>query len=291
MGRGHAHVDDRQVGLVALDDGEQVVGVVDGGDHLLPGVGQQPREAGAQEHGVLGDHDPHGSSTSSVVGPPGGLTTCMLPPWAITRSRSPRRPVPASGSAPPATVVAHLDDQPVAGPRDRDRRGRGLGVAGDVGERLGDHEVGGALDRRRRPLGHVDVEAHRHRRAGHDGGEGGVEAPVLEDHGMDAADQVADLLQRGLRLLVGLGHQRAPALGVDLEPLAGVAQVHGQGDQPLLGAIVQVALDAPPLGLGAVHGRRPAGLELRHATVDRLLGGPGSTAGGPRRCRSPPSRA
>ena len=77
---------------------------------------------------------------------------------------------------------------------------------------------------------------------------------------MDAADQVADLLERRLRLLVGLGDQRRAALGVGLEALAGHAEVHGEGDEALLGAVVEVALDAPALGLGAVDGRGPAGL-------------------------------
>jgi hypothetical protein len=47
VGGRHAHVDDRQVGLVALDDREQVIGVVDRGDHLLPGVGEEAGEPGA----------------------------------------------------------------------------------------------------------------------------------------------------------------------------------------------------------------------------------------------------
>ncbi len=59
-------------------------------------------------------------------------------------------------------VVAHLDPQrPVLDPRG-DRGARGAGVLGDVGERLGDDEVGGRLDRRRQPVDrHVDLDGHR----------------------------------------------------------------------------------------------------------------------------------
>ncbi len=37
------------------------------------------------------------------------------------------------------------------------------------------------------------------------------------------------------------------------------AHVQGQGDQPLLGAIVQVALDPAPGGIGGGHDPRPGG--------------------------------
>ena len=73
--RRHADVDDRQVGLVQVDDPEQFVGIADGGDDILAGVGQDAGQSGPQEHGVLGDHDPHGISTRIVVGPPSGLIT------------------------------------------------------------------------------------------------------------------------------------------------------------------------------------------------------------------------
>ena len=62
---------------------EQLVGVADGGHHVLAGVDQEAGEPGSQEHGVLGDHDAHGSSTEMVVGPPGGLITCSVPPSAV----------------------------------------------------------------------------------------------------------------------------------------------------------------------------------------------------------------
>ena len=53
-----------------------------------------------------------------------------------------------------------------------------------------------------------------------------------------------------------------PASGSVSSRSRGLAEVHGQGDQALLGAVVEVALDAAALGLGAVDRRGAAGLEL-----------------------------
>src|SRR5262249_38391626 len=97
----HADVDDGEIGLVALDGDEQRIAVTHRCHHLLAGVDEQVREPGAQEDGVFGDHDPHGNSTMTVVGPPGGLRTCIRPPRALTRSARPWRPLPRAGSAPP----------------------------------------------------------------------------------------------------------------------------------------------------------------------------------------------
>ena len=70
VGRRHAHVDDREVGLVLGDDGEQRLGIADASEHRVPGVLQQPCEPLAQEHGVLGDHESHGIATSMRVPSP-----------------------------------------------------------------------------------------------------------------------------------------------------------------------------------------------------------------------------
>src|SRR5690606_42046794 len=101
VGGRHADVDDAEVGAVALDDLDEALGVADGGDDLVAGVVEEADEPGPQQHRVLGDHDPHGSSTSTVVGPPGGLLRWKWPESAATRLPSPASPVPDSGSAPP----------------------------------------------------------------------------------------------------------------------------------------------------------------------------------------------
>src|SRR6185369_622981 len=68
---------------------------------LVARVLEQAGEALAQEHGVLGDHDAHGSCTAIRVPAPGGLSMASVPPWAATRSAMPGRPIPALVSAPP----------------------------------------------------------------------------------------------------------------------------------------------------------------------------------------------
>ena len=78
---------------------------------------------------------------------------------------------------------------------------------------------------------------------------------------MDAAHEVADLLERRLRLLVRIGEEPAPFIGIDVDLLLGRAQSGGESDEALLGAVVEVTLDAPALGLGAVNGGAAAGLQ------------------------------
>ena len=90
----HAHVDDREVGLVLADQREQRVGVAGAPDDLVAGVLEQAGEALAQEDGVLGDHDAHGSSTAIRVPAPGGLSMASVPPCAATRSSIPAGPCP-----------------------------------------------------------------------------------------------------------------------------------------------------------------------------------------------------
>ena len=79
---------------------------------------------------------------------------------------------------------------------------------------------------------------------------------------MDAAHEVADVLQRRLGLLVGIGDHRSARLRVVmLELVPRRAQVGGEGDEALLGAVVEITLDAPTLRLGAVDGSRAARLQ------------------------------
>ena len=81
---------------------------------------------------------------------------------------------------------------------------------------------------------------------------------------MDAADEVADLLERRLRLLVGVSKHPLALLRIVVDLLLRRAETGGQGDEALLGAVVEVALDPSPLGLGAVDGGGPARLQPLH---------------------------
>ena len=79
---------------------QELLAVALGGGHLVPGLGEQPGQPLPQQHGVLGDHYPHGSSAAMIVGPPDGDSTESRPSTPDTRSASPDRPGPC-GSAPP----------------------------------------------------------------------------------------------------------------------------------------------------------------------------------------------
>jgi hypothetical protein len=145
--RGHSNVDHREIGLVLADRGPKAVGVLRSRHHLVPGVFEKPAEALSQQDLVLGDHDSHGSSATTTVPPPAGLSTVRVPPRAATRSVMPARPEPTDGWAPPNAVVADGDDQ-IAIPRGcAQGHGRGAGVLRRVGERLARNEVGGGLER------------------------------------------------------------------------------------------------------------------------------------------------
>src|SRR5205814_792233 len=84
-----------------------------------------------------------------------------------------------------------------------------------------------------------------------------------------------------LGVLVGFLHEGPGGGGIPVELLLGHPEVHGQGHQPLLGAVVEVALDAAPLRLDDVEELLPAGPQL----VD-----PGGQ-GGPLRWPGPPPAA
>ena len=101
VGRGHPHVDHGDVEAVLADGPEERLGVGHGRDDLEPAVGERPGQPGLEQDGVLGDHDPHGSSTVMVVGPPGGLSTAKVPSTAAARWANPRSPEPpAAGPRP-----------------------------------------------------------------------------------------------------------------------------------------------------------------------------------------------
>jgi hypothetical protein len=69
----HADVDDAGVHLVRGQRAQQARTVADGGDHVHTVLGEQPGQGLPEQAGILGDHDAHGTSTVTTVGPPGGL--------------------------------------------------------------------------------------------------------------------------------------------------------------------------------------------------------------------------
>ena len=154
--RRHPHVDDHDVGIELLDRRQQAPGVAERADDLVVVLGEDPGDALAQQHGVLGDHDAHGSSTTSIGRPALGAGD---PQPALDGEHPVAEPgESAAGDAAigaAAPVVAHLDDDRCSRLGRRrcsvtrtDARVRAA-VLGDVGQRLGDDEVRGRLDRRR----------------------------------------------------------------------------------------------------------------------------------------------
>ena len=258
------------------------VAVADGGHDLLAGVDEQAGEAGAQQDGVFGDHDAHGSSTITVVGPPVGLTTCIRPPRAATRSARPCRPLPRAASAPPTPSSATSTTSRSPWRAIGDRRLGGRGVLGHVGQRLVHDEVGGALDRRRRALGHVDVQgrpAPGERATTDDSAASRPRSSRIA--GWMPADEVAQLGEGRLGLVVG-ARRRAPCAGRDR---CRSAPGPGRGPWP-----------APPAAAGRRRagrarcgGARPRRCRRRRRGWPRA-GRPGPRAGvaavGPRRPRA-----
>ena len=77
---------------------------------LEPGLGQQPRHALANQHGVVGEHYAHGIAASTCVPWPRALSTLSDPPSAWTRSARPRKPGAMVGVGPSNPVVSHAHD-------------------------------------------------------------------------------------------------------------------------------------------------------------------------------------
>src|ERR1700761_1962391 len=106
--RRQPHVDDRQGGLVGAGDPQQPLPVLGLGDDLDLVFAQQRDQPLAEEHRVLGDHDPHGSLTLIRVPSPAGEAISNSPSSAATRRRSPSSPLPAARSAPPGPSSATI---------------------------------------------------------------------------------------------------------------------------------------------------------------------------------------
>jgi hypothetical protein len=86
---------------VLADGGAEVVGVMDGADHVVSRFLEESAKAFPEENLVFGDHYAHGSSAVTIVPAPGGLATMTLPPSAVTRSPMPSSPAPSEITAPP----------------------------------------------------------------------------------------------------------------------------------------------------------------------------------------------
>ena len=78
---------------------------------------------------------------------------------------------------------------------------------------------------------------------------------------MDPPSELAQVGQRLLQLPLGLSEQHAALPVSDVRPQE--LEGHTEGEQPLLGTIVQVALQPAPLLIARTHDPRPRLTQLR----------------------------
>ena len=221
-------------------------------------------------------HAGTGIAARTSVGPPAGLETLNVPSTPSTRPASPARPPAGPIGRATDAVVPDLDHQvrPLA-PAAHLAAGRPA-VLGHVDQRLGDDEVGRPFDRLRQALTGRQVALHARRdgAAGADRLDRGDQPTVEQDGRRDAADEAAQLGQGLLGLGAGLEDQLLRGRRVRVDALARQAQVDRQHHQPLLGAVVEVALDPAQLaGLGVEHRRAALAQGLDLAAQLAGLGG------------------
>ena len=218
--------------------------VTDHRGRLDPGLGQQPGEPFPEQDGVVGDHDPHGNLAWTRV-PPAGAVGHLQRPARRFGSVADALHARAAGVGAASSVVFHGELEPSIGDVHIDSDPRRARVLLGVGDRLARHEPGTCFQLVTEAcLDGVDVDGHR----GPSGEvvEGGGDAPVAQHHWMQAVGQVAQLGDRRLQLLDAVSSSKAESVvaAVELRRL----QRHRQRQQPLLGPVVQVALEPSPFG-------------------------------------------
>ena len=143
-------------------------------------------------------------------------------------------------------VVADLDLEPVASRRTATTATR-RGVLGDVGQRLGDHEVGGRLDRHRQPLVELGVELDRDRDAA-----ASVSSAATRPRSVSTAGWMPRARSRRSsiavwRVLERVVDEPRARSGLLLPALLGELKVDHDVHELLLGAVVEVAAEPAAL--------------------------------------------
>jgi len=149
-------------------------------------------------------------------------------------------------------VIRHLDDDSVAGNADPYGDRPRFRVLRDVRERFRDDVEDRHLDRARQRPVEVDLELDRDARALGQRLERGREAAIGEDRRMEAARQLAELLKGERELLARTAEDRRGSVRIDPELRLGEPEGERERDEALLGAVVEVPFEPPPLGVGRV---------------------------------------
>ena len=234
-------VDDRHVGREAAHLDEEVLGVLAPGDDVEVGLLEQPGQPFAQQHAVLGDRYAHGISAWTRVPPPSGsrLEVDRPEPRPDRRGRAGRSRARVSAPPTPSSVIS-TSRKPFE-PRDVDSCLGCLRVLADVREALRDDVVRSHLDCLGQAPGDLDREADGNRGAGSELLERYGEAVTRDHGGVDPARDLAQLVERRGDLS-SAPRRSARVADRPLELFLEQAEVQREGDQPLLGAVVEVAL-------------------------------------------------
>src|SRR5262249_45782817 len=135
----------------------------------------------------------------------------------------------------------------------------GAGVLGSIGQGLGDRVVSGDLNRLGQPALHLDIELD-----GNSGSAGQrlqrrAQATVGQDGRVQAPGGLAQTLQAAVHSGGHVVQLLCDSACAGPRGCLCGAQLQGEGDQALLGAVVQVALDAAAGGISGGHDPCPRG--------------------------------
>ena len=192
-------------------------------------------------------------SARTIVPPPRASIISRRPSTEQSRSASPSQARALRRVRPAHAVVADLHHHvPVVAHALHCRAGGGR-VLGHVRQRLRHHEVRRRLHRLGQPLAGRGLQLHRHRGAMRERLERGVEPAVAEHCRVDAARQLAQLLERRVELGRGRREQLLGLAGRSRQPGARHPQLQRHRHEPLLGSVVEVALEPAPLAECRVH--------------------------------------
>ena len=148
---------------------------------------------------------------------------------------------------------------------ERDRHRRAASVLRGVLHRLETAEVRGCLHVLWVPADPVGLHRHRDGRAASLGGERRGQALVGQERRVDASGQVAQGVQRLLSVSLHVVEQGLGAVQITTSEVLGQPELHGEGHQLLLRAVVDVALEPAAFGVG----RRDDPLARRPQLLDQ----------------------